>query len=388
MDQLSLAQARRAALAAQGFTDRAPGGRVDARHLRRVLGRIKLLQLDAVNVVVRSHYLPLFSRLGPYPRATIDDLAYRRRELFEYWAHEASLLPVDLHPVIRWQMHPERVKLGLQEAARDRQAYVDDVLRQVRDRGPLAVRDLDDPGTRRGPWWGWADGKIALEWLFLVGAVTTAHRRGFERVYDLTERVLPPEVLDLPPLSQHESRRHLLALAGEALGVGTARDLCDYFRLQPARSRDALAELVDGGVLVPVRVEGWKQPAYLHRDARIPRRIGTAALLSPFDPVVWERSRTERLFDFHYRIEIYTPKPKRRFGYYVLPFLLGDRLVGRVDVKADRQAGVLVAHAAYVEPGADPAAVAPALHAELASMAEWLGLEPGPPPGLQPTGGR
>ena len=370
MERMSLATARRVALAAQGFADRQPGGRVDARHIRRVLDRIKLLQLDSVNVLVRSHYLPLFSRLGPYPMELLDDLAYRRRELYECWAHVASLVPVDLHPLLRWR----------HTAPSPPPAGVEEVYREVVERGPLSAGQLEEPGQKRGPWWGWNDGKHALEWLFRDGRLSTAARPNFERVYDLTERVVPAGVLAQPTPDPDEARRRLLLLGAEAHGVGTERDLCDYFRLNIPKARPALRQLVEEGHLIPVAVEGWKEKAYLHAGSRTPRRIDRAALLSPFDPVVWERARVERLFGFFYRIEIYVPAPKRQYGYYVLPFLLGDRLVARVDLKTDRAGGRLLLRGAFIEPGHDPVTVAEALHGELVSMAKWLGVDP-PPPG-------
>ena len=264
---------------------------------------------------------------------------------------------------------------SLAQLGRRRRAYVDAILAEVTERGPLTASELTQGGRSRGSWWGWSQGKTALEWLFWSGRVTTATRRRFERVYDLTERVLPPEVLSAPTPPEADAHRSLVRLAARALGVATARDVRDYFRLDAADTTPRLAELVEAGELTPVRVEGWKDSAYLHRAARIPRGVEARALLSPFDSLVWDRQRTERLFGFHYRIALYTPAHLRAHGYYVLPFLLGDRLVARVDLKADRAARVLRVPAAHAEEGADRRRVAGALIDELRAMAAWLGLE-------------
>ena len=380
--RLSAAEARRIALAAQGFGEERPSGPPDARALVAAIDRLGLLQIDSVNVLVRAHYLPLFSRLGPYDAALLDQVAYagRARALFEYWGHEASLLPVASHPLLRWRMARAEAGRGLygrlHKFARLRRPFVQEVLAEVTDRGPIAASELSRGGRGgSGSWWAWSDGKAALEWLFWVGRVTTAARRRFERVYDLPERVLPEHVLAAAIPSEDEAHRALLRHAARALGVATARDLRDYFRLDVADTRPRLAELVEAGELSPARVEGWTEPAYLHPSARAPRHLKARALLSPFDPVVWERQRAERLFDFHYRIGIYTPAADRAHGYYVLPFLLGDRLVARVDLKADRAARVLRVPSAHLEPGADARRVAVALAGELASMAAWLGLD-------------
>ena len=377
MIRLSAAEARRLALAAQGFTDARPAGRVDARHVRRVLGRVGVLQIDSVNVLVRSHYLPLFSRLGPYPRDLLDRLAYERGELFEYWSHEQSLLPVDAHPLVRWRM--ERAAAGhtwagLARIAAEKPAYVEAVLAEVAERGPLPASALREPGERSGPWWGWGDGKRALEWLHWTGRLAAVSRPSFERVYDLPERVLPADVLARPAVPETEVRKVLLVQAARSLGVATAADLADYHRQRIGAVRPLLAELVEDGALAPAGVEGWDGAAYADPAARLPRRVAAAAVVSPFDSLVWDRRRTERLFGFHLRLEIYTPARKRQWGYYVLPFLLGDRLVGRVDLKADRRGGALLVHAAYAEPGADPETVAGPLADHLASTASWLGL--------------
>ena len=378
-DQISLSQARRIALAAQGFGDRRPAGRIDRRHLRRGLSRVGLLQLDSVNVAVRAHYMPLFSRLGPYPMPAIDELAYRHGEMFEYWGHEASLLPLSLHPLMRWRMaRAERGEMwgGLATIASRRPEFVASVHAEVAARGPLRTADIEDgPRIRRGTMWDWSDAKKALEWLFWTGKVSVAERVNFERRYDITERVIPAEILAAPTPAEEEAHRELLLLSAAHHGVGTARDLSDYYRLQIGKARQRLAELVEDGRLLAVTVEGWNEPAYLHPDAVLPRWVRARALLAPFDPVVWERARIQRLFDFYYRIEIYVPAPKRVWGYYVFPFLLGDRLVGRVDLKADRAAGVLRVRGAWREEHADPVDTAEALAAELSLMAQWLGLD-------------
>ena len=377
-DKISLAMARRIALGAQGFNDPRPGGTPDRRHLARVLSRTGLLQIDSVSAVVRAHYMPLYSRLGPYPLSLLDNAAVtRRRAVFEYWAHEASFLPVETYPLMRWRMQRaeqgDEMYLGLAKWGRERSELIEEIYKEVAERGPIAASDIEGH-KGNGGWWGWSEAKHAFEWLFWAGRITTAYRRGFERYYDLPERVLPQAVLDLPVPSVEDAHRELLRISARAHGVATSGDLRDYFRLSPADMKGRLEELVELGELLPVRVEGWDKPAYLHKDARLPRRIEARALLAPFDPVVFERSRTERLFNFHYRIEIYTPADKRQYGYYVLPFLLGDRIVARVDLKADRPASVLRVHAAYSEPGAPPETAAQ-LFEELRQMQDWLGLE-------------
>jgi uncharacterized protein YcaQ len=375
--ELSADEARRMALAAQGFTDRRPTGRVDRRHLRRVLDRIGLIQIDSVNVLVRSQELPLFARLGPHPRSMIAD-ATRDGELFEYWAHMASHVPSDQHRLFRWRMESVRTRGWriIREMAERRDGFVDGVLARIRDEGPVVAADISVREGRKGPWWDWDDAKTALEFLFETGQLAVTRRaRDFARVYDLPERVLPAAVLSAPAPTEHDARKELLERAARAQGVATLADLADYYRLNVPKSRPMVAELVEEGRLIPARVEGWKQGAYLHPEARIPRRVAGQALLSPFDSLVWTRDRTERVFGFRYRIEIYTPPPKRVYGYFVLPFLLDGHFVGRVDLKADRAAGTLVVQAAHAEPGVDTTEVAAALAAELESMATWLGLD-------------
>jgi uncharacterized protein YcaQ len=379
-----VAQARRIALAAQGFADPRPTGRVDARHIRRVLDRIAILQIDSVNVFSRAHYLPVFARLGPYPRDVLDRMtAYNAKpknaEMFEYWAHAASLIPVELQPLLRWRMARahEEPWLAIRRIAKDNPALLEDVLQLITDQGPITAGDtgIPRPAPRPGHMWNWHDGKVALEYLFFAGRVTTAKRVNFERHYDLIERVIPPEILAAPTPTEADAKRELIRITARALGVATEPDLRDYFRISHATSKVALGELIETGELVPVEVEGWDAPAYLWHEARRPRQVPARALLSPFDSLIWFRERTERLFGFRYRIEIYTPEPKRQFGYYVLPFLLGETLVGRVDLKADRQAGVLRVQSAWLELGQDPHYVAGELAEELAITAAWLELD-------------
>jgi len=373
MRRLSLAQARRLALGAQGFAESRPTGRVDRRHLRRVLDRVGLIQIDSVNVVARSQELVLFARLGPHPRTLIDD-ATRDGELFEYWVHEASHVPTAHHPLYRWSMDAPRKWGGFHRFKDERADFIDEVYEIVRERGPIVASELSEREGKKGPWWDYDDAKVALEILFDHGRVTAVRRAGdFARLYDLAERVIPADVLAQPTPPEPEARKQLLVMAARSHGVGTAADLADYHRLK--HTRPLFAELVEEGRLLPVEVEGWRQPAYLHPDAVIPRRVEARALLSPFDPVVWFRDRALRLFEFHYRIEIYVPKPERRYGYYVLPFLLGDTIVARVDLKADRAAGALRVRSAWGEPGIDEEQVAAELANELATMSGWLGLD-------------
>ncbi len=385
--RLSRGQARRLALAAQAFARPRPAtaSGPTARHLRATVDRLHLLQIDSVSALVRSHYLPLFSRLGPYDRAALDTLAWPakgERRLFETWAHEASLMPVEYEPLLRWRKARARNHEGIwggpSRIARERPELVAALLDRVRSEGPLSASDVTAPRERTpGQMWDWSEEKRALEWLFVTGQLYVAGRRAsFERMYDVPERVLPAAILDAPTPPEDEARAQLLTHAAEALGVATLGDLADYFRMKIPAARPVLAELVAAGELLETAVEGWKQPAYVRPGAVVARRIEAAALLTPFDPVVWERSRAQRLFDFDYRIEIYTPAAKRVFGYYVLPFLLGDTLVARVDLKADRARDVPTLHVkgAFAEPGADRPAVAAALAAELAELARWLGL--------------
>jgi uncharacterized protein len=376
---LSLAEARRVALAAQLFV---PGLATpkNAAALGKIVHRLGAVQIDSVNVLVRSHYLPIYSRCGSYAPELLERAAYDgSRSLFEYWGHEASFLPVELFPLFRWRMDRARNGEGtwkrLRRYATSHKGLVTAALAQIRERGALGASELADCGKSKGSWWGWSQGKEILEWLFWIGDVTTARRRNFERLYDLTERVLPERVRNVSAPSPEQARRELMAVSARALGVGTARDLRDYFRLPAEDAALRVAELVEEGTLQPVSVEGWKQQAYLHKDALFPRRADVSALLSPFDSLIWERQRTERLFDFHFRLEIYTPIHKRLHGYYVLPFLLGDRLVGRVDLKANRQDGRLEVRGGSAEKGVRVGQIVEPLAAELAQLAQWLKLD-------------
>jgi uncharacterized protein len=378
MERISNAQARRMALAAQGFDRARPTGKIDRRHGRRLFDNMGLIQVDSVNVLVRSQELPVFARLGAHDRDLIPSMI-RNDELFEFWGHEASLIPVAHHHLFRWRMERGRTEAwgGLVRLKKTRPGYIDDVLAEIVGRGPMTVGELSSPGAKKSEsWWGWSDGKLAVEYLFWTGAITARRRpHNFEREYGVPEEFIPAEVLARPTPTEDDARRDLLVLAAAHHGVGTARDFADYYRQKMPAVRSMFPELVEAGRLVAVDVEGWKDQAYMHPDARVPRRIDARALLSPFDPVVWERSRAERLFGFHYRIEIYVPASKRIHGYYVLPFLLGDELVARVDLKADRQAGELLVQGSFAEPERPVDEIASELGRELSEMASWLGLE-------------
>jgi uncharacterized protein YcaQ len=378
------AAARRIALAAQGFGAPRPTAAVTARHIRKTVDTMGLLQLDSVHVLARSHYLPVYSRLGPYPREVLDRLTGHtagkiQREYVEYWAHEASLIPVSTHPLLRWRMAraADDAWAGIQRINREKPHLIEDVRRAVTLDGPVRSNELGHERAEKKPgqMWNWHDGKMALEYLFWAGEIGAARRVNFERQYDLIERILPPHIHNLPTPSRGDAQRELTRIAARAYGVATEPDLGDYFRLPRAESKIRVAELVESGELLPVTVEGWAAPAYLWAAARRPRRVDAHALLSPFDPLIWFRDRALRLFGFHYRIEIYTPAAQRMHGYYVLPYLLGDTLVGRVDLKGDRQAGVLRVQSAWVEPDVDDAYVAKHLATDLVELAGWLDLD-------------
>ncbi|MES2172178.1 MAG: crosslink repair DNA glycosylase YcaQ family protein [Actinomycetota bacterium] len=369
----SAPQARRIALAAQGF-GAAPPATVGTRQLNLGIQRLNLLQLDSVNVFERSHYLPLFARLGAYDRAALDRLVFARRSGYtEYWAHQAAVIPMEDWPLFRWRMEFYRARHSREGSWGGANGQMMDWLRaELADKGPLPASKIEhESNVRRGPWWGWSDVKLGLETLWFQGDVATAGRTRFERSYGLAEHVVPAHLLALE-VSKEDAIRELVRRSVRALGIGTVSDICDYYRLRNDDTKKALAELVEAGEVVPVTVEGWNRPAFLNADARIPRRIETTALLSPFDPVVWERDRGLRMFGFHYRIEIYTPAPKRVYGYYTLPLLIDENVVGRIDLKSDRQNGVLRVQSAWREEGSspDPARVVPLLR----RIADWQGL--------------
>jgi uncharacterized protein YcaQ len=379
MESLSTTQARRVALAAQGFLD--PRHAVPTmRTFQRTLDRTGVLQVDSVNVLQRAHYMPLYSRMGPYDVALLDRAqqasARSPRRMVEYWAHVQAFMPVDLWPVMQHRMAEHRAKRGKWGFVAEAPDLEANLLAELRDRGPSTARDLDDglPRSREHWGWNWSNTRRVLDYLYTVGDVAIAGRNSqFEVLYDLPERVIPADVLRRPTPPLAEANRELVRRAARSHGVATGACLRDYYRMHVKHVRPAIEELVEDGELLPATVAGWRRPAYLHRDARLPRRVDARAVLSPFDPVVWERERAERLFDFRYRIEIYVPAEQRVHGYYVLPFLLGDRIVARVDLKADRRTGRLVVKAAYAEPGAPPD-TAEQLAAELEQLAGWLGL--------------
>lgn len=377
---LSAAQARRVAVRAQGLDDPRPTGRVDRRHLRRVIDRLGLIQIDSVNVLARTQYLTMFSRLGPYDTDLFDSMVYDDHEMFEYWGHVASLVATRFHPDLRWRMADDHDWGSLARVENELPELVSELEREILSTGPWSAGELDESGHRKGPWWGWGETKRALEYLFWRGRVGALRRGNFERVYCAPGAAVPTTVLDLPSPDPEVGHRNLLLHAARMHGVGTAKDLADVWR-QPVRlARRHLDDLVFEGQLEAVTVEGWKDVAYVSTGLTVPRRVDACTLVSPFDSAMWERDRIERLHDFHYRIEIYVPKPKRVYGYYVLPFLLGDTYVARVDLKSDRAARRLLVQSAHAEPdlaarGVDDLEVAERLAGELRTMATWLGLD-------------
>ena len=378
LDELTIVEARSLALAAQGFDKPRTKTKSTTADAVAVIKKLGVIQIDSVNVLVRSQELPLFSRLGDHDRNAIPK-ATSHRKIFEYWGHEAAHLPVDLHPVFRFKMHAARSgKLkhwGLTSFYADNKAFIRRILKHVEINGSTSARDLATRTTKKSSWWDWDEAKTALEYLFLTGELMSCGRGSdFARVYDTPERVLPEKILQMPTLSETDARKDLLVRAMRAQGVATLRDLADYYRQKPAVVKPLVSELVEQGVLREVAVDGWQDKAYVHRSAKLPRKLYATALLSPFDSLVWCRPRNERLFNFHYRIEIYTPKEKRKFGYYVLPFMMNGQMVGRVDLKADRENSKLLVQSVHTERGVKRSAVNDALTTELRLMASWLGL--------------
>jgi uncharacterized protein YcaQ len=378
-DSLSIADARRIALAAQGFDTARSKTKATQRHVDALISRLGVIQIDSVNVLVRSQELPLFARLGNHDRNAIPK-ATAQQKLFEYWGHEAAHLPIDLHPLFRWKMDAARTgkvtHWGLTSFYEENKAFVKRTLKHIEKNGPTTSRELSTRTEKKGTWWDWDEAKVALEYLFLTGELMSRGRGSdFARVYDTPERVLPQRIIDTPTPSEHDARKQLLVRSVIAQGVATASDLADYYRQKLATVKPLIAELVEEGELRAIAVDGWTENAFVHRNAKPPKQLHATALLSPFDSLVWCRPRNERLFDFHYRIEIYTPKEKRKFGYYVLPFMMNGEMVGRVDLKADRASSKLLAHSVHTEKGVKRSAINEALNTELAAMASWLGLE-------------
>ncbi len=375
MRRITRDQAKRYALAAQGFGEARPTGRIDARHYRKVVNRVGMIQLDSVNVFSRTHYMPFFSRLGNYDRDALDSWLWGSGELFEYWGHEASLLRVEDHRLWRWLMNRPVKWRALNDLIQNEPDYLHDVLEQVNVFGPIKTSDLKDPGAKPGEgMWNWSKGKVGLEALFLQGKITAGARPNFTRMYDLTERVIAPEHMGPPDIDEEAAQKQLILQGARAMGVATAEDLGDYPRLRMPQVRPLIPGLVADGHLVEVEVEGWNKVGYLYPESKMLRRPTGTALLSPFDNLIWSRPRTERIWDFYYRIEIYVPEPKRIYGYYVLPFLLDGQLVGRVDLKTDRQSNRLLVKGSFVESGVDRVRVGRELKAELDLVASWLGM--------------
>ena len=376
LDSLSIADARALALAAQGFDTARPKTKATQRHVDALISRLGVIQIDSVNVLVRSQELPLFSRLGNHNRNAIPK-ATEQQKLFEYWGHEAAHLPVEIHPLFRWKMEAARLgkakHWGLTSFYDDNKAFVKRMLKHVEKNGPTTSRELSTRTEKKGTWWDWDEAKVALEYLFLTGQLMSRGRgTDFARIYDTPERVLPEDVLNAPTPSEDDARKQLLVRSAIAQGVATASDLADYYRQKPATVKPLIAELVEEGELRVVAVDGWTEKAFVHRATKLPKQLHATALLSPFDSLVWCRPRNERLFNFHYRIEIYTPKEKRKFGYYVLPFMMDGEMVGRVDLKADRVNSKLLVHSVHTEKGVKRSAINDALYGELRAMASWL----------------
>lgn len=383
LDELTIVEARSLALAAQGFDKPRTKTKSTIADAVAVIKKLGVIQIDSVNVLVRSQELPLFSRLGNHDRNAIPE-ATSKGKIFEYWGHEAAHLPVEIHPLFRWKMEAARLgkarHWGLTSFYDDNKAFVKRMLKHVETTGPTTARELTTRTKKRGAdkktWWNWDESKTALEYLFLTGQLMSCGRgTDFARIYDTPERVLPKKVLDAPTPTEHDARKQLLVRSAIAQGVATASDLADYYRQKPAAVKPLIAELLEEGELRAVAVDGWAEKAFVHRSAKLPKKLYATALLSPFDSLVWCRPRNERLFDFHYRIEIYTPKEKRKFGYYVLPFMLNGQMVGRVDLKADRANSKLLVHSVHTEKGINRASISDALNNELRALATWLQLE-------------
>jgi uncharacterized protein YcaQ len=376
LDSLSIADARALALAAQGFDTARPKTKATQRHVDALISRLGVIQIDSVNVLVRSQELPLFSRLGNHNRNAIPK-ATEQQKIFEYWGHEAAHLPVEIHPLFRWKMEAARLgkakHWGLTSFYDDNKAFVRRMLKHVEKNGPTTSRELSTRTEKKGTWWDWDEAKVALEYLFLTGQLMSRGRgTDFARIYDTPERVLTPKILNAPTPSEHDARKQLLVRSAIAQGVATASDLADYYRQKPTTVKPLITELVEEGELHAVVVDGWTEKAFVHRSAKPPKQLHATALLSPFDSLVWCRPRNERLFNFHYRIEIYTPKEKRKFGYYVLPFMMNGEMVGRVDLKADRANLKLLVHSVHTEKGIKRSDINDALNNELHTMASWL----------------
>ena len=383
LDTLSIADARALALAAQGFDTPRPGNKATQRHVNSLISRLGVIQIDSVNVLVRSQELPLFSRLGNHDRNAIPK-ATESQKIFEYWGHEAAHLPVEIYPLFRWKMEAARLgkarHWGLTSFYDDNKAFVKRMLKHVEINGPTTARELSTRTEKRGAdkktWWDWDESKTALEYLFLTGQLMSRGRgTDFARIYDTPDRVLPMNILIASTPNEHDARKQLLVRSAIAQGVATATDLADYYRQKPAAVKPLITELLEEGELREVAVDGWTEKAFVHCSAKLPKQLHATALLSPFDSLVWCRPRNERLFDFHYRIEIYTPKEKRKFGYYVLPFMMNGQMVGRVDLKADRANSKLLMHSVHTEKGIKRATINDSLNNELRAMALWLGLD-------------
>ena len=383
LDTLSIADARALALAAQGFDTPRPVNKVTQRQVNSLISRLGVIQIDSVNVLVRSQELPLFSRLGNHDRNAIPK-ATKSQKIFEYWGHEAAHLPVEIHPLFRWKMEAARLgkarHWGLTSFYDDNKTFVKRMLKYVETNGPTTARELSTRTEKRGAdkktWWDWDESKTALEYLFLTGQLMSRGRgTDFARIYDTPERVLPLNILNASTPNEHDARKQLLVRSAIAQGVATATDLADYYRQKPAAVKPLIIELLEEGELREVAVDGWTEKAFVHCSAKLPKQLHATALLSPFDSLVWCRPRNERLFDFHYRIEIYTPKEKRKFGYYVLPFMMNGQMVGRVDLKADRANSKLLMHSVHTEKGIKRATINDSLNNELRAMALWLALD-------------